>query len=118
MANKRIKNKFGQLSKEGRAGLITFLTAGDPDIATGQNLLNSLPESGADLIELGIPFSDPMADGPVIQASSQRALKAGITLDKILSSIFFSVFESNALVASSNCLSNRVFSILSSSCIF
>ena len=83
MANKRIKNKFSQLSKEGRAGLITFLTAGDPDMSTGQNLLNSLPESGADLIELGIPFSDPMADGPVIQASSQRALKAGITLNKI-----------------------------------
>ncbi len=87
MANDRIKNKFGQLSKESRAGLITFLTAGDPDMATGQNLLNSLPESGADLIELGIPFSDPMADGPVIQASSQRALKAGITLNKILSMV-------------------------------
>ena len=87
MANERIKNKFGQLSKEGRAGLITFVTAGDPDLATGQNLLNSLPQNGADLIELGIPFSDPMADGPVIQASSQRALKAGITLNKILSMV-------------------------------
>ena len=87
MANERIKNKFGQLSKDRRAGLIPFLTAGDPDLATSQNLLNSLPQSGADLIELGIPFSDPMADGPVIQASSQRALKAGITPNKILSMV-------------------------------
>jgi len=76
----RISARFAALKAQGRAGLITFITAGDPDRATAQAILDGLPEAGADLIELGIPFSDPMADGPVIQLASQRALKGGATL--------------------------------------
>jgi tryptophan synthase alpha chain len=80
----RIDRRFAALKKEGRAGLITFITAGDPDYATSQEILSGLPGAGADLIELGMPFSDPMADGPAVQASSQRALKAGQTMKKTL----------------------------------
>jgi tryptophan synthase alpha chain len=80
----RIDRRFAALKKEGRAALITFLTAGDPDPATSLAILRALPAAGADIIELGMPFSDPMADGPTIQASSQRALKAGQTLKKTL----------------------------------
>ena len=76
----RITARFDALKKQGRAGLITFITAGDPDRATSQAILDGLPAAGADLIELGIPFSDPMADGPVIELASQRALKAGASL--------------------------------------
>ncbi|MEA2993943.1 MAG: tryptophan synthase alpha chain [Alphaproteobacteria bacterium] len=80
----RIDHRFAALKKEGRAALVTFLTAGDPDGATSLAILKALPTAGADIIELGMPFSDPMADGPTIQASSQRALKAGQTLKKTL----------------------------------
>jgi tryptophan synthase alpha chain len=80
----RIERRFAELRSEGRAGLITFLTAGDPDAPTSARLLAELPAAGADLIELGMPFSDPMADGPAIQASSLRALKAGMTLRGVL----------------------------------
>jgi tryptophan synthase alpha chain len=73
----RIDRRFAKLEKEGRAGLVTFITAGDPDLETSKKILLGLPKAGADLIELGMPFSDPMADGPAIQASSLRALKAG-----------------------------------------
>ena len=73
----RIDRRFAALKKEGRAGLVTFITAGDPDLATSKAILAGLPKAGADVIELGMPFSDPMADGPAIQASSLRALKAG-----------------------------------------
>jgi tryptophan synthase alpha chain len=73
----RIDRRFAKLKKEGRAGLVTFITAGDPDLETSKKILLGLPKAGADLIELGMPFSDPMADGPAIQASSLRALKAG-----------------------------------------
>ena len=83
-AGGRIERRFAALAKEGRAGLVAFITAGDPDPGTSGDLLNALPEAGVDLIELGVPFSDPMADGPVIQAASQRALKAGMTLAKTL----------------------------------
>lgn len=76
----RIGRRFAALKAQGRAGLIPFVTAGDPDPATSLELLRALPEAGADLIELGMPFSDPMADGPAIQAASRRALKAGMTL--------------------------------------
>ena len=85
MSGFRIANRFDLLKKEGGSGLVTFLTAGDPDFETSLQILKKLPASGADVIELGMPFSDPMADGPAIQASSQRALKAGIDLKKILS---------------------------------
>ena len=80
----RIEQRYAALEREGRAALVTFVTAGDPDHATSLEILRALPKSGADIIELGMPFSDPMADGPTIQASSQRALKAGQTLTKTL----------------------------------
>ena len=80
----RIDRRFAQLKAEGRAALVTFLTAGDPDPATSLALLRAIPAAGADVVELGMPFTDPMADGPAIQLSSQRALKAGQTLKKTL----------------------------------
>jgi tryptophan synthase alpha chain len=80
----RIDARFAALAQEGRPALVTFTTAGDPDTATSLAILRALPAAGADIIELGIPFSDPMADGPTIQASSLRALKAGQTLVKTL----------------------------------
>ena len=73
----RIDRRFAALKAEGRAALVTFVTAGDPDLETSKAILAGLPGAGADVIELGMPFSDPMADGPAIQASSLRALKAG-----------------------------------------
>ncbi len=80
----RIDRRFADLSAQGRAGLVTFVTAGDPDLDTSQAILNALPGAGADIIELGMPFSDPMAEGPPIQASSKRALDAGQTMAKTL----------------------------------
>ena len=80
----RIARRFAALGAEGRAGLVTFLTAGDPDAKTAWEILKGLPGAGADVIELGMPFSDPMADGPAIQASSLRALNAGQTMKKTL----------------------------------
>ncbi len=76
----RIERRFAELAAAKRAGLITFVCAGDPDPATSAAILAGLPAAGADLIEVGMPFSDPMADGPAIQAGSLRALKAGMTL--------------------------------------
>jgi tryptophan synthase alpha chain len=83
----RIARRFAALRAEGRAGLVTFLTAGDPDPRTSWEILKGLPGAGADVIELGMPFSDPMADGPAIQASSLRALKAGETLRTTLATV-------------------------------
>lgn len=80
----RISRRFNALRQQGRSGLITFITAGDPDLGTSMDIMRRLPGAGADLIELGIPFSDPMADGPAIQASSERALRAGQTLRRTL----------------------------------
>ena len=80
----RIEETFSRLRKEGRKALITFITAGDPDLETTEDLIYGLEEAGADMIELGIPFSDPMADGPTIQASSERALRGGVTLKDVL----------------------------------
>ncbi len=80
----RIDRRFAALKDEGRAGLVTFLTAGDPDAATSALILKGLPAAGADVIELGMPFSDPMADGPTVQAASVRALEGGMTLAKTL----------------------------------
>lgn len=80
----RIDRTFAQLKAQGRAALVTFVTAGDPDLATSEAILAALPGAGADIIEVGMPFSDPMADGPAIQAASQRALKAGQTMVKTL----------------------------------
>ena len=78
----RIDARFDALKEQGRAGLVTFITAGDPDLETSLALMKALPEAGADIIELGMPFTDPMADGPAIQLASQRALKAGQTMEK------------------------------------
>jgi len=83
----RIDTRFAELKAQGRAALVTFLTAGDPDGDTSLALIKALPKAGADVIELGMPFTDPMADGPAIQASSQRALKAGQTLKKTLAMV-------------------------------
>ena len=80
----RIDRRFAALRQEGRKALVTFVTAGDPDYATSEKILLGLPAAGADLIELGMPFSDPMADGPAVQASSLRALKAGHKMRKTL----------------------------------
>jgi tryptophan synthase alpha chain len=80
----RIARRFAALKAARRGGLVTFVTAGDPDPDSSLKLLAGLPAAGADLIEVGMPFSDPMADGPAIQASSLRALKAGMTLKKTL----------------------------------
>jgi len=83
----RIERRFATLKGEGRAGLITFLTAGDPDPETSLAVVKALPAAGADLIELGMPFTDPMADGPAIQASSLRALKAGARMTRTLAMV-------------------------------
>jgi len=80
----RIETVFQELKTEGKKGLIPFVTAGNPDLSGTLPILHALVESGADMIELGIPFSDPMADGPVIQRASERALANGMTLLKCL----------------------------------
>ncbi len=84
MSETRIPRRFAALKAEGRAGLVTYLSCGDPDAETFSQLLAGLPKAGADLIEIGVPFSDPMADGPAIQAAGLRALNAGMTLAKTL----------------------------------
>ncbi len=83
----RIAARFAALKEEGRPALVTFITAGDPDAETSLGLLRTLPGAGADVIELGIPFTDPMADGPAIQAAGLRALKGGQTLAKTLAMV-------------------------------
>jgi tryptophan synthase alpha chain len=77
----RIEKRFAQLRADKRAGLVAYISAGDPDAALGWQILKGLPAAGADLIELGMPFTDPMADGPSVQLAGQRALKAGITVN-------------------------------------
>ncbi len=80
----RIDKRLARLKEEGRPALVTFIMAGDPDTETSLEILKALPDAGADLIEIGMPFSDPMADGPAIQKAGQRALAAGQTLRKTL----------------------------------
>jgi tryptophan synthase alpha chain len=80
----RIDTRFAQLQQEGRSAFVTFLMAGDPDLDTSLEIIKALPAAGADIIEIGMPFTDPMADGPAIQAAGLRALKAGTTLRKTL----------------------------------
>lgn len=80
----RIETRFRALKAEGRAGLVTFVTAGDPDLESSFAILSGLPAAGADLVELGMPFSDPMADGPAIQSANLRALKAGGRMTRTL----------------------------------
>jgi tryptophan synthase alpha chain len=83
----RIDTRFADLKREGRAGLVTFVTAGDPDARTALAILKALPKAGADVIELGMPFTDPMADGPAIQAAGLRSLDAGQTMVKTLAAV-------------------------------
>jgi tryptophan synthase alpha chain len=80
----RIDTRFAELAKEGRSAFVTYVMAGDPDPRTSLEIVKALPKAGADVIELGIPFTDPMADGPSIQAAGLRALKVGMTLKKTL----------------------------------
>ena len=83
----RITKRFSDLRASGKKGFIPFVSAGDPDLATTSEIVLTLAGLGADVIELGVPFSDPIADGPIIQASSQRALLSGADLDGILSMV-------------------------------
>ena len=93
---KRIKSKFEDLKNSNKKGLITFVTAGDPNYDTSLEILKKLPDAGADIIEIGMPFTDPMADGPGIQASYLRALEAGQTLKKTIQLVKdFREFNSN-----------------------
>jgi tryptophan synthase alpha chain len=80
----RIDARFAELAKQGRSAFVTFLMAGDPDPKTSLDIIKALPKAGTDIIEIGMPFTDPMADGPSIQAAGLRALKAGMTLKKTL----------------------------------
>jgi tryptophan synthase alpha chain len=83
----RIDARFTELKKQGRAAFITFVMAGDPDPMTSLEIIKALPKAGSDIIEIGMPFTDPMADGPAIQAAGLRALKAGMTLRKTLAMV-------------------------------
>ena len=80
----RFTRTFERLKSEGRTGLVTYITAGDPSLARTRELLPALVRAGADVLEIGVPFSEPLADGPVIQRATERALTAGATLDKVL----------------------------------
>ena len=80
----RLADTFARVRKEGRAAFVPFITAGDPNMETSFAILKQLPAAGADVIELGMPFTDPMADGPAVQASSVRALQSGATMAKVL----------------------------------
>jgi tryptophan synthase alpha chain len=84
LSKARIEARFADLKRQGRAGFVAYVMAGDPDAATARSILKGLPEAGADIIELGFPFSDPMAEGPPIQRAAQRALAKGMTLQGVL----------------------------------
>src|SRR5262245_13190207 len=80
----RLATAFAQMHAEGRRGLVTYVTAGDPDLDRSRDILLALDRAGADVLEVGVPFSDPLADGPVIQRATERALAAGATLGRVL----------------------------------
>src|SRR5438067_9426917 len=80
----RIEERFQQLRKAGRKAFVPYITAGDPNLETTRELVIALEKAGADVVELGVPFSDPIADGPIIQRATERALHNGVTLHKIL----------------------------------
>jgi len=86
-AKTRIARRFEELGRQGEMGLVAFITAGDPSLAATESFVLGLADAGADVIELGVPFSDPVADGPAIQASSERALRAGTTLEGVLNMV-------------------------------
>ncbi|NTV91694.1 MAG: tryptophan synthase subunit alpha, partial [Clostridiales bacterium] len=83
----RIENRFNELKKQGRKALITFVTAGDPDLETTIRLVKEMEKQGADVIELGVPYSDPIAEGPVIQAANERALSKGIKITDLMKAV-------------------------------
>ena len=83
----RLSQTFERLRSAGRVGLVTYTTAGDPDLARSSEILKALDRAGADVLEVGVPFSDPLADGPVIQRATERALAAGVSLRSALSLI-------------------------------
>lgn len=87
MSETRLKKRFDTLKKEGRSAFVTFVSAGDPDLETSAKLIGGMAGAGADVLEIGMPFSDPMADGPAIQLGSQRALAAGMTLKGVLAMV-------------------------------
>ena len=80
----RIEDRFTELRKARRTGLVTYVTAGDPDLQRSAEIIQRLDKAGADVLEIGVPFSDPLADGPVIQRATERALAAGVTLPQVL----------------------------------
>jgi tryptophan synthase alpha chain len=80
----RIEERFAHLRKAGKTGLVTYVTAGDPDLTRSAEIIKRLDQAGADVLEIGVPFSDPLADGPVIQRATERALAAGVTLTSVL----------------------------------
>jgi tryptophan synthase alpha chain len=80
----RLDDTFARLRKQGKKAFVSYIMAGDPDVATAQAVMNGLPAAGVDIIELGLPFTDPMADGPTIQLAGQRALEGGMTVDATL----------------------------------
>ena len=80
----RIEERFTQLRRQGRTGLVTYVTAGDPNLQQSAEIIKRLDRAGADVLEIGVPFSDPLADGPVIQRATERALAAGVTLASVL----------------------------------
>jgi tryptophan synthase alpha chain len=92
----RLSQRFAQLGQKKEKALVTFISAGDPDLATTGKMIALLEQAGADIIELGMPFSDPMADGPTIQLSSERALASGTTLEGILAMVRSARVSSNA----------------------
>ena len=83
----RIEERFGHLRKDRRTGLVTYVTAGDPDLQRSAEIIQRLDKAGADVLEIGVPFSDPLADGPVIQRATERALAAGVTLSHVLAMV-------------------------------
>lgn len=85
--SQRIEKRFAEVKAQSRSALVTFIMGGDPDMAGSQKILEALPAAGADIIEIGMPFSDPMADGPTIQAAGKRALEAGASVRKILAMV-------------------------------
>ena len=84
MSQSQISRRFGELRRLGEVALVPFIMAGDPDLDATRDMLHAVAEAGADLIELGVPFSDPTADGPVLQRSAARALQRGTSLQRIL----------------------------------
>ena len=80
----RISDRFASLRAKNQTGLVTYVTAGDPDLERSAEIIKRLDRAGADVLEIGVPFSDPLADGPVIQRATERALAAGTTLPKVL----------------------------------